>query len=145
VTFAEEARANTWHLKDCRKRGTRVFLAAHSNPLVRPHLEVVYHGTSIVWVLLDRNAVVLHHGGWRTRTTKSRMNHVLGRGTGGRRFGRPPFPTRYSLYQEQSRWYVRDMITNATVEWKGGRYFIISPEYNVGYETDRVPSGWLNS
>jgi hypothetical protein len=38
---------------------------------------------------------------------------------------------------------VRDEISMTTAHWKGGRHFIISPKYNVGYETDRIPSGWL--
>ena len=142
MTFADEAVANAIHLRRCHKRGIRVNRVDRYRD-VQPYWEIVYHGTPIVWVFPAHNAVALFHGGFKTRTTKSRMNHVLGRGSWTARQGMIPYRTRYHLYQHRFQWYVRDDVSMTTIHWKGGRFLIISPEYNAGCVTERIPSGWV--
>lgn len=143
MTFSNEVARNIEHLTRCRKRGTRITLVVGRQG-VEHYWEVLYCGTPIVRSYPRHNAISLFHNGFMNRTTKARMNHVLGYGTGGR-FGPPPCPTRYHLYQANFQWYVRDEVSMTTLHWEGGRHLIISPAFNVGYVTDRIPSGWLNT
>jgi hypothetical protein len=54
---------------------------------------VQYHGTTVVsW---DEESFTLNSGGWRTATTKTRMNQAA------RQFDLP-----YRVYQQKGEWYV---------------------------------------
>lgn len=55
---------------------------------------VTYHQTTVVQFSAD--LIVLNSGGWRTATTKSRMNQASNQ-----------FNLGYHVYQEKKVWYVR--------------------------------------
>lgn len=57
-------------------------------------VSVRYHSTEVVRVAAD-GTVTLNTGGWRTVTTKARMNQAANE------FGLP-----YSVYQEKGDWFV---------------------------------------
>lgn len=54
---------------------------------------VTYHATTVVkW---DKWGIVLDSGGWRTATTKTRMNQAANQ-----------FGLEFRVYQEKGEWYV---------------------------------------
>lgn len=57
-------------------------------------LSVVYHSTEVVKVAMD-GTVTLNTGGWRTATTKARMNQAANE-----------FGLSFSVYQEKGDWFV---------------------------------------
>lgn len=57
-------------------------------------IEVIYHGTRVVTVKPD-GTIILNTGGWRTNTTKTRMNQAANE-----------FGLAYRVWQEDFRWFV---------------------------------------
>lgn len=62
-----------------------------------------YHNTEVV--SYGRGVVVLNHGGWKTATTKRRMNQFAERAG-----------LKYRVFQKDFRWYVR-LNTIQALEW----------------------------
>ncbi len=58
-------------------------------------ISVKYHSTEVVSVKRD-GSIVLDTGGWKTATTKTRMNQASNQ-----------FGLGYHVYQENHAWYVR--------------------------------------
>lgn len=56
--------------------------------------DVVLYDTTIV--SFDNNTITLDHGGWKTATTKQRMNQAS-----------DEFDLGYYVYRDNYRWYVR--------------------------------------
>lgn len=56
---------------------------------------VRYHQT-VVWQRTAEGSIILRTGGWRTATTKTRMNQAFNQ------FG----PAYYSVYQKKGDWFV---------------------------------------
>lgn len=142
LPFVDQAYRNALHLRRCNKTGTVVRHVSRHEPVRVNYVEIVLHGTPIVRVYLMHDSISLFTGAFKTATTMRRMNHILGHGTGGQH-GDAPYPTRYRMHRLGSQWYVRDTVSMTTVLWEGGNHFIISPQYNVGYATERIPLGWL--
>lgn len=70
----------------------RVYYQSHVDSS-KDRIEVWYHQTPVVtWY---RDKVLLDCGGWRTSTTKRRMNQFL--------------PGYYKIYQREHLWYIWDM------------------------------------
>ena len=61
---------------------------------------VKYHNTTVFKLSPTGNSVTLNTGGWRTATTKLRMNQALNQ------FGIP-----LSVYQKDGQWYVLNQKT----------------------------------
>ncbi len=60
------------------KSGNTVIFQNHENgPNGRRRIEVIVHNTVIVMIEPDANRINLYSGGFRTATTKSRINAVL--------------------------------------------------------------------
>lgn len=57
---------------------------------------VIYHKTRVALLRTD-GTIVLNSGGWRTVTTKKRINQAL-----------DTWGSHYGLYQEKGEWYLRD-------------------------------------
>ena len=57
-------------------------------------LRVVYHRTAVV-TIAPTGAIVLDHGGWKTATTKTRMNQASNQLSLG-----------YCVYQKDHNWFV---------------------------------------
>lgn len=55
---------------------------------------VRYHDTDVV--SFDAETIVLRTGGWKTATTKARMNQAANQ-----------FGLRYQVYQAKGQWYIR--------------------------------------
>lgn len=56
-------------------------------------MKVIYHSTAIVtW---DENSIVLNTGGWRTATTKNKMNQASNQ-----------YGIGFSVYQKNGNWFV---------------------------------------
>ena len=71
-------------------------------------LRVTYHATAVVTVAAD-GTVTLNSGGWRTATTKARMNQAANQlGLG------------FSVYQEKGDWYVRNLDWDNPIPFKDG-------------------------
>lgn len=68
-------------------------------------IELVLHATAIVRWTPD--TVTLNSGGWRTVTTKARMNAAL-------------HGTRYRVEQRDHAWYLHDRVTGATFDFEDG-------------------------
>lgn len=60
----------------------------------RERLEVTYHQTTVVRV--DSEGIHLDSGGWRTTTTKARMNQAANQ-----------YGLGFSVFQEKGKWFVR--------------------------------------
>ena len=57
------------------------------------HMAVILHGTAVVsW---DKNTISLNSGGWRTVTTKARMNQASNE-----------YGLGYTVWQDRGEWYV---------------------------------------
>lgn len=56
---------------------------------------VTYHATPIVTINHREGTVTLDSGGWRTKTTKTRMNQAASE-----------FNLPYHIYQKRYKWYV---------------------------------------
>lgn len=67
--------------------------------------EVIYHETSVV--SFDQNEIVLNSGGWRTNTTKLRMNQASNQ-----------FGLGYQVYQKNYEWFVD--FKGETIEFHSG-------------------------
>lgn len=55
---------------------------------------VTYHKTDVV--KFNENMIILDSGGWRTQTTRSRMNRMSN-----------DFDLGYSVYQKNKKWFVK--------------------------------------
>lgn len=60
-------------------------------------LQITYHGTDVVSAYPD-GRIILDTGGWRTTTTKARMNQAASQ-----------FDLGFMVYQRNYRWYVVDL------------------------------------
>ncbi len=69
---------------------------------------VKYHATEVV--VFDENTVTLNSGGWRTATTKSRMNQTANQ-----------FNLPFQVFQKKHNWFVT--IGSETVEFRDGLTF----------------------
>jgi len=58
-------------------------------------LSVVYHRTEVVHVSGDGSIITLNNGGWRTNTTKLRMNQAANQ-----------YGLGYQVYQKDFSWFV---------------------------------------
>lgn len=58
-----------------------------------PQTNVVYHRTAVV--KFDHRTIVLNSGGWRTTTTKTRMNQTSNQ-----------YDLGFSVYQKNRVWYI---------------------------------------
>lgn len=59
-------------------------------------MTVILHDTIIIQLRID-GTLILDSGGWRTATTKTRMNQFANEHCGGR----------FHVYQKKGEWYVR--------------------------------------
>lgn len=78
-------------LAKCKGKATTV---AH-NPRDKT-TTVTYHNTAVVVVDWEKRRVILNSGGWRTPTTKLRMNQAANE------FGLP-----YHVFQKDHNWFVK--------------------------------------
>ena len=69
------------------------------------YIAVMLHETDVVTFKPD-GSIVLDSGGWKTRTTKDRINNYL--------------PDYFYLYQEKSEWYLRNREKQKTVIFADG-------------------------
>ena len=75
---------------------------------------VKYHKTDVV--KFDERRIILNSGGWRTVTTKTRMNQASAQ-----------FGLGYGVFQEKGLWYVEnkgevlDFFDNMTLGRQGGK------------------------
>ena len=69
-------------------------------------ISVTYHETKVVKV--TRETITLDTGGWKTNTTKTRMNQASNE-----------FDLRYRVYQKAGVWYVE--FNNETREFEGNK------------------------
>jgi len=67
-------------------------------------LSVVYHNTEVVRA--DSDTITLNTGGWKTVTTKTRMNQAANQ-----------FDLDYSVFQKSGKWYVD--YNGATIPFDG--------------------------
>lgn len=58
-------------------------------------ISIIYHNTEVVLVERDKNLITLNTGGWKSNTTKLRMNQAS-----------QQFNLGYSVYQKDYSWYV---------------------------------------
>lgn len=77
-------------------------------------LRVIYHSTAVVTVEPD-GTIILDTGGWRTNTTKLRMNQAS-----------QQFNLGYSVYQKDHRWFVSSGHDEPDVEFNGYTHTILS-------------------
>ena len=92
MNYQEANEKLTGRCKQRRKVGNNTYLERRENAAIALHL----HSTDVVTFHLD-GAIVLDSGGWRTPTTKDRINGALG---GDKR--------RFSLSQENGTWFLFD-------------------------------------
>ena len=59
----------------------------------RGHIKVVYHSTAVVRFNMDE--IILNRGGWKTPTTKSRMNQTSNQ-----------FMLGFTVFQKDFDWFV---------------------------------------
>jgi hypothetical protein len=75
---------------------------------------VQYHDTLVV--RKEGNVIVLNSGGWKTNTTKLRMNQFAQYCCGGA----------FGVYQYHYEWYVRNNVTHETAPFEDGMQFSIA-------------------
>jgi len=75
-------------------------------------IRVTYHDTVVVEI--THNRIVLNTGGWKTVTTKRRMNQA------SQQYG-----LGYHVYQSSHRWYVYWKVTDKTYEFKNDELVLI--------------------
>lgn len=66
-------------------------------PLYEDFYDIRLHGNSIIHIYRDR--IVLTDGGWKTHTTKARLNEHL--------------PQGFYVFQKNFEWFIQDMNINA--------------------------------
>ena len=94
-------------------------------------INVLFHDTYIA-ALSPAGGLTLNSGGWRTHTTKDRLNKVL---------GRP-----WSIYQAAGVWYLRNYENNVEYIFQDG--LIISPDgsvHNAGVDNSKANKILLKS
>lgn len=76
-----------------RKTATKVTQEVNAFDEVLPVTRVTYHGTDVV--IFDDEKIILNTGGWKTVTTKARMN-----------LASQEFVLGYWVYRSKGLWYV---------------------------------------
>jgi len=71
---------------------------------------VFYHGHPIAY--FTPNHVVVNSCGYRTYTTKERLNQLI--------------PTRYKIFQHKFDWYVSDLMKGGTFPFQDGMVFDVN-------------------
>jgi hypothetical protein len=96
---------NQW----CRGRATTVRSTARG-------VGVTYHGTLVA--LKEGQYVRLDSGGWRTATTKLRMNQ----------FANQFCNSGFRVYQHKGEWYVENNVQHSTQPFEDGMQFKLGKE-----------------
>lgn len=99
--------------KVCRGTATNVIRDASG-------IRVKYHNTIVATKALD-GTVTLNSGGWRTNTTKTRINQLANEFCNGT----------FAVYQRKFDWYVR-MPDGTECEFYDG----------IAFPAARIPAGW---
>lgn len=81
----------------------------HATKIIKENniIAIKYHNTKVVE--FDDSFIMLNHGGYKTQTTKTRMNQASNQ-----------FNLGYRVYQKNYVWYVD--YKNKTFEFKGNRF-----------------------
>ena len=79
---------------------------------------VTYHNTDVVKIHNDCGQIVLDSGGWRTQTTKTRMNQVASE-----------FNLEFHVHQQDWTWYVTTPM--GTTEFIDGVTFMNDGDWTV--------------
>lgn len=70
-------------------------------------MQVIYHSTVVIeWG--DKN-IILNSGGWKTLTTKTRMNQAMNQ-----------YGLGYSVFQKDFEWHVVNQKTGAVIAYEDG-------------------------
>jgi len=72
-------------------------------------VNVVYHSTPVIQFNLEKRLVYLNSGGYRTATTKTRINQACNQ-----------FNLPISVYQKNFEWYIRNDSKDYTMPFKDG-------------------------
>ena len=95
------------------KTATKVFIDESDNSF-----NVKYHNT-IVWKRRADGVIVLNSGGWRTVTTKARMNQAFNQYEGGA----------YQVYQEKGEWFVQRLPHGSAQPMPFDDHMVINPSW----------------
>lgn len=92
--------------KEWRKDNTRVSLSYSLSG--KPIIEVYLHGNLIALFLNDR--ILIRHAGWKTPTTKSRLNVIVRN-----------YSNKYSqIYQKNFIWYLKEKGSDNSIDFSEG-------------------------
>ena len=82
--------------------------------------EIVYHSTKVV--KFNNNTITLNTGGWKTNTTKNRMNQTS-----------QQFDLGFNVYQKNWEWYL---------EYNGNTYSMLGVKTEIDRMNKEVFSSW---
>jgi hypothetical protein len=100
--------------RESRKLGNNTYLQRRND-----NIAVMLHSTDIITMLLD-NSNILTSGGWKTSTTKDRLNTYSG----------------VSIHQDKGNWYVDGSIFYDGIKVKDGA--IIGKKIMVDKQSDKI-------
>lgn len=72
---------------------------------------VVFHHDSVIARIFQDGGLAVTSGGWRSSTTKGRLNQILSDNS-----------TNYRIFQKNYQWFVRNTETKRIIEWEGVLY-----------------------
>lgn len=83
-------------------------------------LSVTYHQTEVVHQT-PGGTITLDSGGWRTPTTKNRINQAANQ-----------FNLGFALYQNDFNWYVAMRDRDGKIDWENATAFVDGMKFEVG-------------
>ena len=90
------------------KTATKVFTNEEGEKCVK------YHNTIVFKTNFEKNLIILNSGGWRTVTTKLRINQALNQ-----------FNLDYGVFQKNYEWFVKNYKNSEVVPFLDGIELII--------------------